>query len=91
MHNNGITFLVSKIAHIGHHMIIPIVHKDATHFIKAIDETRDKYAIRGGIIKYVIGEGAFKCIKPDLSKRETKFTPCITKKHFPKPRGVSNI
>ena len=82
-HDNGITFLVSKSAHIGHHIAIPILHKDADHFIKVIDEMRIEYATRGGIIIHVIGDGTFKCIKHNLSKREIKFTACIAKKHVP--------
>ena len=80
-HVNGIAFLVSKSAHIGHHIVIPLLHKDADHFIKAIDEMRTEYATRGGVVTHVIGDGAFKCIKPQLSKREIKFTACIAKKH----------
>ena len=38
MHVNGIAFLVSKRAHIGHHISVPIIHKDADRFVKAIDE-----------------------------------------------------
>ena len=76
MHVNGIAFLISKSAHIGHHIGVPIIHKDAEHFVKAIDEMRTEYSTRGG-------DGAFKCIKADLSKRKIKFTSCIAKKHVP--------
>ena len=69
MHVNGINFLVSKSGHIGNHITIPINHKDADHFIKAIDEMHSDYAIRGRVIKHIIGGGAFKCIKLSLSKR----------------------
>ena len=77
MHVNGITFLVSKSAHIGHHIAVPIIHEDTDHFIKVIDEMQTEDATRGGAVKHIIGDGAFKCIKPDLSTREIKFTPCI--------------
>ena len=83
MHVNGIVFLISKSAHIGHHITIPIIHKDAEHFVKAIDEMRTEYSTRGGVVKHIIGDGAFKCIKANLSKREIKFTPYIAKKHVP--------
>ena len=83
MHVNGIAFLISKSAHIGHHIAVPIIHKDAEHFVKAIDEMQTEYSTRGGVVKHVIGDGAFKCIKANLSKREIKFTPCIAKKHVP--------
>ena len=71
-HVNGIAFLVSISSQIGHHIAIPILHKDADHFIKAIDEMRTEYATKGGIVTHVIGYGSFKCIKSDLSKREIK-------------------
>lgn len=82
MHLNGNAFLVGKSAHIGHHAI-PIIHKDADHFIKAIDEMRTEYTTMGRVIKRIIGDRAFKCIKPDLSKRKIKLTLCIVKKHVP--------
>ena len=80
-HVNGIAFLVSKSAHIGHHIAIPILLKDADHYVKAIDEIRTEYATRGGVITQIIGDGAFKCTKPQPSKKEIKFTACIVKKH----------
>ena len=60
VHVNGIAFLVRKNAHIGHHIATPIIHKDAEHFVKAIDEMQTKHATRGGIVKHIIGDGAFK-------------------------------
>ena len=83
MHVNGVAFLVSKSAHIGHHIAIPITDKDVDHFIKAIDEISTEYATRGRIIKHIVTDGAFKCIKQGLFKQKIKFTPCIAKKHFP--------
>lgn len=82
-HVNGIAFLVSKSTHIGHHIAIPILHKNADHYTKMIDEMRTKYATRGGVVTHVIGDGTFKCIKPELSKKEIKFAVCIAKKHVP--------
>ena len=44
---------------------------------------RTEYATRGGVITHIIGDEAFEFIKPQLSKREIKFTTCIAKKHVP--------
>lgn len=44
---------------------------------------REKYVTRIGVIKHVIRDGTFKCIKPNLSKRKIKFTLCIAKQHVP--------
>ena len=49
IHVNGIAFLVSKIAHIGHHIAVLIINKDADYFVKARDEMRTEYAVRGAI------------------------------------------
>lgn len=74
---------MSKSAHIGHHIAVPLLHKDAHHFIKAINEMRIEYALRGGGVTHILGDGAFNCMKPQLAKREIKFTPYIAKKHVP--------
>ena len=35
-HVNGISILVSKSSHIGHHIVIPILHKDADHYVRQL-------------------------------------------------------
>lgn len=92
MHVHGNVFLVNKSANIGCYIAIPIIHKTSDHFIKEIDEIQTKYATNGGVIKHTIRNGAFKCIKPDQSKREIKFIPCIAKKHVPQAeRYIRNL
>ena len=88
MHVNGITFLISKSAHIGYHIAIPIIHKDAEHFVKAIDEMRSEYSTRGDVVKHVIGDVAFKCIKADLLKREINLPLALRRSTFLKQNVV---
>ena len=57
MHINQIPFLVSKFAHKGHYISVPLEGLFTENCEDALEVMIDKYETRGAKIKNILGEG----------------------------------
>ena len=80
---NQIPFLVSKSAHIGHHISVPLEGLSTENYEKALQLMIDEYEARGGKIKNILGDGAFTSLKPFISNKGIDLDNPTAKNHVP--------
>ena len=73
MHVNRIPFLVSKSAHIGYCISVPLGGLSAKEYERPLEIMFNEYTSRGAVIKNVLGNGAFACLKTFLGNKQINF------------------
>jgi len=92
MHVNRIPFLVSKSAHIGHSISVPLEGLSAKEYKRALEVMINEYTSRGATIKNVLGDGAFTCLKTFLGNKQIDLDNPVAKKHVPEAeRNIRDV
>ena len=83
MYVNQLPFLVSKSAHIGHHISVPLENLSTEEYERALQIMIDEYESRGARIKNILGDGAFASLKPFIQNKKMDLDNPTAQKHVP--------
>ena len=80
---NQIPFLVSKSAHIGHYILVPLKELSTENYEDALQVMIYEYEARGAKIKNILADGAFRSLKPFILRKNMDLDNPTAQAHIP--------